>query len=513
MRAAIYARYSSDNQREESIDAQIRAIKEFASLNDYTIVKIYTDEALTAKTDNRPQFLQMISDAKQGMFDVLICHKLDRFARNRYDSAFYKKTLKDNGVRLISVLENFDDSPESIILESVLEGMAEYYSANLAREVMKGMKENALDCKHTGGKPAFGFDVGVDKKYVLNDREAIAVQRIFSMVCNGCTFSDIRTWLESNNYKTKYHTSFTSGAINAIIRNEKYKGVYVYGKSKRIVENGIKKDIEGDDVIRIPDGVPRIVTDEMWETANDIYDQRQYRSGGQAKAKECYLLSGLIYCGLCGGSMCGNRVHSGRSKSLRITYKCNTRKAKHECNAKDIRKDLVESIVIDELQRQLSEPGIDMIVNALMNQLKTLAKGAPDEIKDLNRKLNGVELKINNIINAIMNGMNTPSMKDAMNQLETEKSDLVDRIEYMHKQQEQANIPTKEMLHDYLAKDMNIKNKGPDDQKRIIKTYVKKVLVYPEYIEIYSEVDTNSGAEGNRTPVRKPIHCSISHYS
>lgn len=150
-KAAVYARYSSENQNEESIDAQIRAIKEYCSRNNIQIVKIYTDEALTATTANRPQFLQMIKDSKLGIFDTVIVHKLDRFARNRYDSAFYKRELKLNGVRIVSVLENLDDSPESIILESVLEGMAEYYSANLAREVMKGLKEKALKCKHCGG--------------------------------------------------------------------------------------------------------------------------------------------------------------------------------------------------------------------------------------------------------------------------------------------------------------------------------------------------------------------------
>jgi site-specific DNA recombinase len=175
IRAAAYARYSSDNQREESIDAQLRAIREYCDRNGIRLVKIYTDEARSATTDDRPGFLQMIQDSALGLFDAVIVHKLDRFSRDRYDSAFYKRQLKKNGVRLISVLENLDDSPESIILESVLEGMAEYYSRNLAREVMKGMKETALQCKHTGGKPPLGYDVAPDGTYVINEQEAKAV--------------------------------------------------------------------------------------------------------------------------------------------------------------------------------------------------------------------------------------------------------------------------------------------------------------------------------------------------
>ena len=131
MKAAIYARYSSDNQREESIEAQVRAIKEYADKNGIIITKVYTDEAKSATTDNRPKFLEMIKDSEFRLFDAVIVHKLDRFSRDRYDSAYYKRVLKKNGVRLISVLEHLDDSPESIILESVLQGMAEYYSKNL----------------------------------------------------------------------------------------------------------------------------------------------------------------------------------------------------------------------------------------------------------------------------------------------------------------------------------------------------------------------------------------------
>ena len=153
MYLVAYARYSSDNQREESITAQLRAINEWAKNNGHIIVKEYIDEAFSARTDNRPNFLKMIEDSQTEKWDGIVVHKLDRFSRNRYNSAIYKKTLKDNGKKLFSVLERLDDSPESIILESMLEGLSEYYSVNLAREVKKGLKENALDCRHNGGTP------------------------------------------------------------------------------------------------------------------------------------------------------------------------------------------------------------------------------------------------------------------------------------------------------------------------------------------------------------------------
>ena len=133
-----YARFSSDNQREESIDAQLRAIRQYCQQHDYILLDTYVDEARSATTDDRPAFQQMVKDSASGDWSAVIVHKLDRFSRNRYDSAIYKKQLKDNGVHVESVLERLDDSPESVILESLLEGMSEYYSKNLAREVLKG---------------------------------------------------------------------------------------------------------------------------------------------------------------------------------------------------------------------------------------------------------------------------------------------------------------------------------------------------------------------------------------
>ena len=156
-KGVAYARFSSENQRDESIDAQLRAIRKYAEDNGIEIIREYTDRAKTGTNADRESFQAMLNDSQYGDFSLVIVHKLDRFARNRYDSAVSKAKLKSNGVRIVSVLEHFDDSPESIITEGLLEAMSEYYSANLSREVMKGMKENALSCKHTGGKPPLGY--------------------------------------------------------------------------------------------------------------------------------------------------------------------------------------------------------------------------------------------------------------------------------------------------------------------------------------------------------------------
>ena len=225
--AWAYCRFSSDHQREESIDAQIRAIRDYCGRNRITLEKIYRDEARSATTDDRPSFQQMFSDIKEYPCDLVIVHKLDRFSRDRYDSAFYKRKLKERGIRLVSVLENIDGSPESIILESVLEGMSEYYSRNLAREVQKGKKETAYKCLHNGGVPPIGYQVDESGKYHLDPIEAKWIIKAYEMKASGRSYMEIAAYLNGIGARTRRGQGFTKNSFHDLFKNEKYKGVYI----------------------------------------------------------------------------------------------------------------------------------------------------------------------------------------------------------------------------------------------------------------------------------------------
>ena len=512
-KAVAYCRYSSDNQREESIEAQTRAIREFAERNNYSIIKIYADEARSATSDNRPEFLNMIRDSKSGVFDCVIVHKLDRFSRDRYDSAFYKKELKKNRVRLISVLENLDDSPESIILESVLEGMAEYYSANLAREVMKGMKETAYQCKHTGGKAPLGYDVNPDKSYSINLHEAQIVRDIFVMYREGKTYGEILEHLRNNKYKTKNGREFGKNSLNNILRNEKYSGVYVFNKigQKERGKRHVYKKAE-EDIIRIEGGIPQIVDKELWMDVQKMLDTSSQASKMAKASKEIYLLSGLIFCAKCGGAMVGNRRFSGRNKSLYVTYECNTRRRTKECDMKAINRDYVEDVVIDHLEKTVfSKESVEKIANTVYERVMKEYEAVPQDINKLSAELRTVQGQIDNIINAIASGMFHASMKDKMDALEAQKADLTIRLEEAKIQLENTMLPDVEVLKHFLLKNANIRSKTKEEQKAIIQNFIKKIVIFngpnkeDNYIGIHSIVDTMYGGEGNRTPVRKPI--------
>lgn len=202
MKAVIYARYSSDNQREESIEGQLRECTAYCQKNEITVVRTYIDRALSAKTDNRPDFQRMIKDSAKGLFDVVLVWKLDRFARNRYDSARYKAQLKKYGVKVLSATENISEGPEGIILESLLEGMAEYYSAELAEKVIRGHTENALKCKYNGGTPTFGYTIDSDRHYQIDPRTAPVVLEMFTRYDNGATMKEIRDYLNDTGVTT-----------------------------------------------------------------------------------------------------------------------------------------------------------------------------------------------------------------------------------------------------------------------------------------------------------------------
>ena len=508
-KAAAYARYSSDNQRDESIDAQLRAIREYCEKNNIQLVKIYTDEARSATTDDRPGFLQMIQDSALGLFDVVIVHKLDRFSRDRYDSAFYKRQLKKYGIKLISVLEQLDDSPESIILESVLEGMAEYYSRNLGREVMKGMRETALQCKHTGGRPPLGYDVANDKTYTINEHEARIVRTIFEMYATGKGYSEIINKLNQEGHKTQTGRPFGKNSIHDILKNEKYRGVYIFNRTERKI-NGKRnhhKSKSEDEIIRIEGGIPRIISDEIWEV---VQKRMEKNKKGANSAKEIYLLSGLIYCGKCGGAMTGTRKFAGRNKSLYVSYECSTRKRTKTCDMKAINKNYVENIVIDHLEKNVFSPeAIEMLVVKISEYAASQSAEINHDIKAFTDQLAGVQTEINNIVNAIAAGMFHPSMKAKMDELEAKKANIAIKLEEA-KLQAQMHTPTEEIIRKYLLKDADIRNKSPEEQKRIIQTYVKKVIVYENTIDIDTIVTFDGGGEGSRTPVRNYIHKNFS---
>ena len=478
-----YARCSSDNQREESIDAQLRAIRQYCQQHDYILLDTYIDEARSATTDDRPAFQQMIKDSASGDWSAVIVHKLDRFSRNRYDSAIYKKQLKDNGVHIESVLERLDDSPESVILESLLEGMSEYYSKNLAREVLKGKHETALQCKHNGGQPPYGLMVNKDGTYAINEYEAEAVRMMFRLTGEGYTMTEIKAALADRGFATRSGRSFATTTINTMLHNEKYCGTYVYNRTKPQPKGG-KRTNESrpdDEIIRIPNGIPAIIDNRTFEEVQVILKRRSNMGAKRARAaKEVYLLQGLIKCGNCGASMVGNRRKDGRNKALRITYEGNGRKTKTtDCKMRGIRRDFIENIVIDYIEQYiLSDEAMERVKEKIVIELNSMTANSPTSLPSLNKELRDTEQKLNKLIEAITSGINALVIKDQIEALDQKKQQLETQIEQLKARQQMISSFDDIALDNYIKQYRDIRSKTRLHQKEIINKFVDEVLVY-----------------------------------
>jgi len=256
MTGVIYARYSSDNQREESIEGQLRECQAFARKNDITLLEPYIDRALSAKTDNRPNFQKMIKDSAAKKFDIVIVWKLDRFARNRFDSAHYKSVLRKNGVKVVSATEAIYEGAEGILLESMLEGMAEYYSAEFSEKVVRGLTENALKCKYNGGTLPIGYTVDENQFFQIDPATAPAVLDAFKKYAKGATMQEIKDELNIKGIRTSKGTKITLNTVTRMLHNRRYIGEYQYRDV--VVPNGVPAIIPPSYLSKYKSEPPRI---------------------------------------------------------------------------------------------------------------------------------------------------------------------------------------------------------------------------------------------------------------
>ena len=401
MKAVIYARYSSDNQREESIEGQLRECKEYAEKNGITILRSYIDRALSAKTDNRPEFQKMVQDSAKGLFDTVLVWKLDRFARNRYDSAHYKAVLRRNGVKVVSATENISDGPEGIILESMLEGMAEYYSAELAQKINRGLTENALKGKNNGGGIPLGYQLTDDQYLRIDLLTAPVVREIYQRYAEGETVRSIITSLNERHILTQKQKPFRPNSLHSVLCNRKYIGEYRY------------KDII------IPDGVPSIIPKDLFERVQ-MRVEKNKRTPARAKAEEEYLLTTKLFCGHCGRMMIGE---SGKSHTGAIYryYKCSGAKRKLGCRKKAVKKDWIECIAVQYTIQRVSQ---DELIFQIADKLVELQNAEDNSLPLLCKQLADTSRGIENMLNAIQQGILTSSTKERLEELEKLREDL-----------------------------------------------------------------------------------------
>ena len=458
MTAVIYARYSSDNQREESIEGQIRECTAYAEKNDITIVKHYIDRAISAKTDNRPQFQQMIKDSDKKLFDIVLVWKLDRFARNRYDSARYKTQLKKNGVKLMSATEIISEGPEGIILESVLEGYAEYYSADLAEKVVRGQTENILKGRCNGGRGTFGYTLDSERKFHIDPLASPFVLESFTKYRDGLTMKEIRDWLNENGIKNPVGGEFTYNSVEHMLKNRRYIG-----------------ELKFRDVV-VPDAIPPIVPLELFDDVQEKIAKNK-KAPARRKAEDDYLLTTKLHCGCCGALMFGESGTS-RTGEVHRYYKCATAKKKKGCKKKTVRKQWLEDLVVNQTMQLVRD---DAAMESIIAKVMELQDRENTNLPLYEKQLRDAESGIQNMLNAIQAGILTSSTKERLEQLEETKRELEARIA-----EEKLAKPKikEEFIRFWLMRFRNLDMSLKDQRQALVDTFINSIYLYDDKVLI-----------------------------
>jgi DNA invertase Pin-like site-specific DNA recombinase len=405
MKGVIYARYSSDSQREESIEGQIRDCKSYAERNDIDIVEIYIDRAYTATNDNRPDFQRMIHDSVRKKFEAILVWKLDRFARRRYDSAHYKNLLKKNGVKVVSVMEPILEGSEGILIETLLEGMAEFYSADLSEKVMRGQTENALKCMYNGGTLPIGYVIDKEQHYQIDPVAAPMILQAFTDYANGKSMREVANGLNLAGVRTKRGGKVSINSVTRMLHNRKYIGEYQYR-----------------DIVH-PHGIPAIVPKELFERVQERLAKTK-KAPAKFKAEDEYLLTTKLFCGKCNCYMAGE---SGTSHTgiVHRYYKCVSVKNHKGCDKKPVQKEWIENLVIDQIKKILFD---DEMIEKLADMGMERQRKENTALPMLKRQLAETEKDIRNFVDAIQQGIITESTKERLEGLEKAKRELSAQI-------------------------------------------------------------------------------------
>ena len=464
--AVIYARYSSDSQTEQSIEGQLRVCEEYARSHDILILDTYIDRAMTGTNDNRADFQRMIKESGKGEWNYVLVYKLDRFSRNKYEMAMHKKTLRDNGVKLLSATEFIPDSPEGIILESMLEGYAEYYSAELSQKVRRGMNETRQKGNFTGGYLIYGYKIE-NKKVVIDEEKAEVIRYIYEQFSLGVYVKDIIKTLTERGILNR-GKPFARNTVYLILKNEKYSGIYRHGDE--VFENMY----------------PRIVSQEIFARVRRKINENKY---GKRSTEVVYLLRHKVKCGYCGqpiSAECG----TSKTGAKKRYYKCLGRKNHNGCKKGMMQKSYLENLIISTIIEELSKPNtFNRIIKGVLEQ-QELQINQNSTLKMLLREKKQVETTTQNVMSAIEQGVVTNTTTKRLKELEARMEEL-DRQILLEKSRNATRLSEAD-IREYYKEALRL------EAQALINYLIKEIVLYDDKIEIYFNKPTRNSPDENR---------------
>lgn len=460
--AVIYARYSSDSQTEQSIEGQVRVCKQFAEKNDLLVVDSYIDRATTGTNDNRAAFQQMLRDSKKAQWGAVIVYKLDRFARNKYESVVNRKKLKDNGVELVSAMENIPDTPEGKLFLAVIEGFNEYFSEDLKQKVNRGLRESWLKGNATGGHPPYGYVIK-DKKYVIDEAEAEIVREIFMKYAQGYKAVAIAEDLKARNVRRKCGKHINHKYVYVILHDKRYIGEVTH---------------QGTTYYNI---FPHIITKEVWNQV-DAINQENKIAPSRKKEIFDYILSGKLICGNCKHRMSGESGTS-RNGEIHYYYVClSKRRGKADCDCKAVKKQELEDYVIDATVSMLQRNSIITKIAETIVKVHEKIMRDNSGLQILIKKREEAKRAADNIVKAIEQGIIMDFTKDRLAALQDELNRL--DIEINKESQKTYAHVTVEDVEKYLLSKVFEDSDDIKTRKLLVNTFIRDILWYGDHIVI-----------------------------
>ena len=455
--AVIYARYSSHNQREVSIEQQIAECTKHAAALGLRIVGTYEDRAISGKTDNRPRFQQMMRDAEKGKFQAVVAWKSNRIGRNMLQAMVNEAKLDDYGVKVFYAEEDFDDTAAGRFALRNMMNVNQFYSENMAEDITRGLYDNASKCMANGRQP-LGYKRGEDGRVVLDEANAAVVREIFTRVAAGDLFVDIARDLNAQGIKTSKGANWNKGSFQSICQNERYRGIYIYGD------------------VRVADGIPRIVSDDLWYRVQEAMRMKKNPVGTRHRVgAEDYLLTGKLRCGHCGSYMTGVSGTS-RNGELHYYYTCQKRRTEHACDKKNIRRDVIEPAVAQAIKMYcLTDDVIAWIADRTVEYWEKHDNDL--QIEALEQQLEENKKATSNMLKAIEMGIITEATRTRMVELETEQSRLSVQLNVA---KEDVVKIDREQIISYLELLQQGDIHDRDFQMELFKNFLVAVYVYDD---------------------------------
>ena len=481
VRGAIYARYSSHSQREESIEQQIAECSAFAEANGIVIVGIYSDKAISGRTDKRMEFQHLMADAEKQKFDVVLAYKSNRIARNMLNALQSETRLKTFGIKTLYVKEEFGNNAAGRFALRTMMNVNQFYSENMAEDIRRGLIDNAEQCKVNGSVP-YGYKRGEDGKYAIDEPKAAIVREIFRRVLNGDRYSEIIESLNNRGFTTKLGKPWNKNSFNRMLCNERYIGVYEYSD------------------VRKEDAIPAIISKEVFYMVQDKLNEGRNEQGLKRKLNSEYLLTGKLYCGECGSPMVGY-AGTSRNGTLHYYYTCKKSRRKNGCEKHNIRRDFLEQVVVDMTRACIDD---DELINWLVRSYKELKKTILEDsdIPLMEQDLKDRKKALSNLLKAVEAGIFNDTTAERMKELE-EEIKMLERSISIGKVMYDESFDGEKFLF-YIQK---LREGHPDSveyRKEIFKTFVRRVRLWDDRIEI-EYYFTGSDDDGKPHVVKKDL--------